>query len=102
MKTKTLGTIILCSAIPFGASLAGARAGKWLLFAYYGDSSIERDPVIDANGKLAGYGYAGSSHSQNKTIEAGTMGGNETLGATHDSTIFLDVRRTLPGSMPAF
>ena len=108
-----------------------AKAGKFLLFAYYGGIYIGRDTVIDANGKLVGYGYAGSSNSQNKAIQEGTMGINETLWAnprygafnligqyeyltrnpwyigtgpkaTHDNTIFFDVRYTLPGSMPAF
>jgi hypothetical protein len=108
-----------------------ARAGKWLLFGYYGGIYIGRDTVIDANGKPVGYGYAGSSNSQNKAIQEGTLGFNETVWnnprygainvigqyeyltrnpwyigsgpeATHDNTIFFDVRYTLPGSMPVY
>ncbi len=108
-----------------------AKAGKWLLFGYYGGIYSGRDSVIDASGKLVGYGYAGSSNSQNKAIQEGTLGFNETLWAnprygainligqyeyltrdpwyigtgpeaTHDSTVFFDVRYTLPGSMPVF
>jgi hypothetical protein len=109
-----------------------ARAGKFLLFAYYGGIYIGRDVAIDANGKPVGYGYTGSSNSQNRAIQEGTFGFNETLwanprygainligqyeyltrapwfvatgspDATHDSTIYFDVRYTLPGSMPKF
>jgi hypothetical protein len=109
-----------------------ARLGKFLLFAYYGGIYIGRDTVIDTNGKLVGYGYTGSANSQNRAIQEGTMGFNETLwanprygslnligqyeyltrapwyvaplspDATHDNTIYFDVRYTLPGSMPVF
>jgi hypothetical protein len=109
-----------------------ARAGKFLLFAYYGGIYIGRDVVIDTNGKPVGYGYAGSANSQNRAIQEGTFGFNETVwsnpryGAinmigqyeyltrvpwyvapnnpknTHDNTIYFDLRYTLPGSMPNF
>jgi len=107
-----------------------ARAGKFLLFAYYGGIYIGRDVAIDANGKPVGYGYTGSSNSQNRAIQEGTFGFNQTMWAdprygainligqyeyltrepwyvtnpnqAHDSTVYLDVRYTLPGSMPAF
>ena len=109
-----------------------ARAGKFLLFAYYGGIYIDKDVAIDANGKPVGYGYIGSANSQNKAIQEITFGFNETvwanprygainligqyeyltrnpwyiaLGApdqTHDNTIYFDVRYTLPGSMPKF
>ncbi len=79
---------------------------------------------------LVGYGYRGSANSQNKTIQEITMGFNQTLwrdaryGAlnlmgqyeyalrnpwyiapnspkeTHDNTIYLNVRYTLPGGAP--
>ena len=42
-----------------------------LLFAYYGGIYIGRDTVIDANGKLVGYGYTGSANSQNRAIQEG-------------------------------
>jgi len=109
-----------------------ARAGRFLLFGYYGGIYIDKDVVIDANGKPVGYGYTGSANSQNKAIQEITFGFNETvwanprfgainligqyeyltrnpwyiaLGApdqTHDNTIFFDIRYTLPGSMPKF
>jgi hypothetical protein len=109
-----------------------ARMGRLLLFAYYGGIYIGRDTVVDANGKLVGYGYTGSSNSQNRAIQEGTFGFNQTMwanprygainligqyeyltrepwyvapnapGQAHDNTIFFDVRYTLPGSMPKF
>ncbi len=108
-----------------------SRMGRFLLFAYYGGIYIGRDTVIDTGGKLVGYGYTGSSNSQNRAIQEGTIGFNETMWAnprygainligqyeyltrepwyigtspkaTHDNTIFFDVRYTLPGSMPKF
>jgi len=109
-----------------------ARAGKFLLFGYYGGIYIDKDVAIDANGKPVGYGYVGSANSQNKAIQEITFGFNETLWAnprygainligqyeyltrnpwyiaanspdqTHDNTIYFDIRYTLPGSMPKF
>jgi len=109
-----------------------ARFGRTLLFAYYGGIYVGRDTVIDANGKLVGYGYVGSANSQNRAIQEGTFGFNQTMwanprfgainligqyeyltrepwyvapsapGQAHDSTIYFDVRYTLPGSMPKF
>jgi hypothetical protein len=81
---------------------------------------------------LIGYGYTGSPNSQNRAINELTFGFNQTLWrdprygainvmgqyewlqrdpwfvalgspkATHDSTIYFNVRYTLPGSMPNF
>jgi hypothetical protein len=81
---------------------------------------------------LVGYGYTGSANSQNKAIQEATFGFNQTMWAnprygainligqyeyltrdpwsvaigapkaTHDNTIYFDVRYTLPGSMPPF
>jgi hypothetical protein len=81
---------------------------------------------------LVGYGYTGSANSQNRAIQEITFGFNQTMwanprygainligqyeyltrapwyvapkspDATHDNTIFFDVRYTLPGSMPKF
>jgi hypothetical protein len=109
-----------------------ARAGKILLFGYYGGIYIDKDVVIDANGKPVGYGYTGSANSQNKAIQEITFGFNQTMWAsprygainligqyeyltrnpwyialgapdqTHDNTIYFDIRYTLPGSMPKF
>jgi hypothetical protein len=109
-----------------------ARMGRLLLFAYYGGIYIGRDTVVDTTGKLVGYGYTGSANSQNRAIQEGTIGFNETMwanprygainligqyayvtrapwfvatnapDATHDNTIWFDIRYTLPGSMPKF
>jgi hypothetical protein len=109
-----------------------ARFGKLLLFAYYGGIYIDRDTVIDVTGKPVGYGYTGSANSQNRAIQEGTFGFNQTIWAnprygainligqyeyltrapwyvapnspvdTHDNTVYFDVRYTLPGSMPKF
>jgi hypothetical protein len=109
-----------------------ARVGKFLLFGYYGGIYVGRDPIIDTNGKLVGYGYTGSANSQNRAIQEGTIGFNETMwanprygainligqyeyltrepwyvapnspGQAHDNTVYFDVRYTLPGSMPNF
>lgn len=103
-----------------------------LLYAYYGGIYLGRDVVIDATGKPVGFGYTGSANSQNREISEITFGFNQTMwrnpryGAinfmgqyewlkrapwyvaagspdqTHDSTIYLDLRYTLPGSMPNF
>ena len=121
------------SALHAGGTVDGfeARIGKFLLFAYYGGIYIGRDTVTDVGGKLVGYGYTGSANSQNRAIQEGTFGFNQTMWAsprygainligqyeyltrepwfagtnpkaTHDNTIYFDVRYTLPGSMPKF
>jgi len=101
-----------------------------LIFAYYGGIMIGRDTVIDTTGKLVGYGYKGSSSSQNRTIQEATFGFNQAIwkhpkyGAlnligqysydTRDpwnvatgqpvnatmNQVYLDLRYTLPGSAP--
>jgi hypothetical protein len=122
------------SLIHAGGTVDGfeSRFGKWLLFAYYGGIYIDKNVVIDSNGKQVGYGYTGSANSQNKAIQEITFGFNQTIWAnprygainligqyeyltrnpwyialgapdqTHDNTIYFDVRYTLPGSMPKF
>ena len=50
-----------------------------MIFAYYGGILIGRDTAIDTNGKFVGYGYTGSSNSQNRTIQEATLGFNQTL-----------------------
>jgi hypothetical protein len=54
------------------------RRGQ-VLYAYYGGIMIGRDTVIDSNGKLVGYGYAGSGAGQNRTIQEITFGTNNTV-----------------------
>ncbi len=46
-----------------------------LIYGYYGGIYIGREVAVDANGKtLIGYGFAGSSNSQNRAIQEGTFG----------------------------
>jgi hypothetical protein len=103
-----------------------------LFYGYYGGILIGRYSVIDpTNGKPVGYGYSGAANSQNKAVQEGTIGFNQTLwkdakwGAvnfmgqysyltrnpwylavntpknTHQNQIYLNLRYTLPGSAPA-
>ncbi len=101
-----------------------------LLYAYYGGIYVGRNTAIDTDGKLIGYGYSGSSASQNRAIQEGTVGLIQTFWkdakygalslitqysyltrnpwsvatgkpATADlHMVFLDLRYTLPGSAP--
>jgi hypothetical protein len=105
-----------------------------LLFAYYGGDYIGRDTVVDTANKdaLVGYGYSKSANSQNRTIQEGTFGFNQTFwknpnygalsfifqysylfrnpwyvaaGApkdAHNSLLFVDLRYTLPGQAPHY
>ena len=106
-----------------------------LLYAYFSGDYIGRNVALDANGTtLIGYGFKGSANSNNRSINEGTIGFNQTLwrnpryGAvnlmgqyeylerspwyyvagqaggkkTHDNTIYMNLRYTLPGSMPNF
>ncbi len=104
---------------------------KLLLYAYYGGIYIARNVAIDANGtSLVGYGFTGSPNSQNRAIQEGSFGFNQTIwkdarvrrhqfhGAVqyltrspwyvatgapksaHDNTIYFNLRYTLPGSAP--
>jgi hypothetical protein len=122
------------SPVHAGGTVDGFEATlkNTLLFAYYGGIVIERDVALDTTGKQIGYGYAGSSNSQNRSIQEGTLGFNQTVWknprygaisligqyeyatrdpwavavgaprATHDNTIYFDVRYSLPGSTPKF
>jgi hypothetical protein len=101
---------------------------NFLLYAYFGGLYAGRDVALDANGtSLVGYGYHGGS--QNRVIQEVTIGYVQTIwkdakyGALsmisqyewlnrdpwsvlsgpksgHDSTVYVDVRYTLPGSAP--
>jgi hypothetical protein len=98
-----------------------------LLYGYWGGTYVGRDVALDANGtSLIGYGYKGSSNAQNRMIQEATIGFNQTMwknarygainfmgqymyyagGAggkgTQNSTVFFNLRYTLPGSMPSF
>ncbi len=50
-----------------------------LLTAYYGGVYIGRNSTVDTNGKLVGYGYAGSGPTNNRTIQEGTIGITQTF-----------------------
>jgi hypothetical protein len=101
-----------------------------LLYGYYGGIYIGRNVAIDTNGTRVGYGFIGSPNGQNRTIQEGTFGFNQTLwkdakyGAlnfmgqysylsrnpwsaasgqpedAHLNMLFLNLRYTLPGSAP--
>lgn len=103
-----------------------------LFYAYYGGIYIGRNTAIDTNGSKIGYGYSGSPNSQNRAINEFTFGFNQTMWrnprygainvmgqyeylsrnpwfvaagtpkATHDNTIYFNIRYTLPGAMPNF
>jgi hypothetical protein len=102
-----------------------------LFYTYYGDAYFGRNSAIDGAGKLAGYGYSGSPNSHNRNIQEATVGWVQTIwknsayGAVqfmaqyayynrdpwfvavgnpksaHNSTVFLNLRYTLPGAAPA-
>jgi hypothetical protein len=109
-----------------------ATIHKTLIYGYWGAIRILKNVAIDANGKsLIGYGYAGTN-SQNRLLQEGTFGFNQTMwknpkygainvmgqyewlsrspfaaavGApvnAHDNTILFDIRYSLPGSAPKF
>jgi hypothetical protein len=104
---------------------------KTLIYAYYGQYYFGKNVIVDAAGKLAGYGYAGSPNSQNRSIQEPTFGFTQTFwrdprwGAlqfmlqyswinrypwvvlagqpkdAHNSTVFINLRYALPGNAPA-
>jgi hypothetical protein len=49
-------------------------AKNTLLYGYYGGMYVGRNVAVDTNGKLIGYGYNGSSNSQNRTVQEGSFG----------------------------
>jgi hypothetical protein len=51
-----------------------------LLYAYFSGDYFGRNVALDANGTtLIGYGFKGSSNSNNRSINEGTIGFNQTL-----------------------
>jgi hypothetical protein len=65
-----------------GSTVDGVEAvinKNTLLYTYYGGIYIGRNVVVDANGSLVGYGYRGSSNSQNRAVQEITFGFNQTL-----------------------
>lgn len=99
-------------------------------YAYYGGIYIPSDVITDTNGKPVGYGFVGGPSSQNRTVQEGTVGFNQTMwkdprygalnlmgqysylsrnpwaiaaGAPRQALlnmVFLNLRYTLPGSAP--
>jgi hypothetical protein len=106
--------------------------GNSFFYAYYGGTYVQPNVVIDTTGKAVGYGWvgAGAPSSQNRVIQEGTLGFNQTMwkdaryGAlnlmgqysylTRDpwavalgsprqgltNMVFLNLRYTLPGGAP--
>jgi hypothetical protein len=123
------------SPIHSGGTIQGIEAmvkRDWLLYAYWSGIYIGRDVALDANGtSKVGYGFTGSSNSNNRYVQEITLGFNRTLWkdarygalnlmgqylylfrepwyvattapkAAHDNTIFMNLRYTLPGGAPA-
>ena len=59
--------------------LEATVAPKTLLYGYYGIYGSARNVIIDGAGKLAGWGYAGSSNGQDRSIQEPTFGINQTI-----------------------
>ena len=126
------GTLQTVSSAGFVEGLEW-NAKNWQWYTYYGDIYINRNSLLDANGKTPiGYGFTGSPNSQNRNLSEISFGYIQTiwkdakygaiswmgqyeymfrdpwfvaLGApkgTHDNTIYVNIRYTLPGSMPKF
>ena len=94
--------------------------------------NVTIDTTAASGRPLVGYGYTGSANSQNRAINEATFGFNQTIWAsprygainamgqyeyltrnpwfvavnapkaTHDNTIYFNLRYTLPGAMPNF
>jgi hypothetical protein len=122
------------SPIHAGSTVDGFEytRGNSFFYAYYGGTYVVQDVVIDTTGKSVGYGWigAGAPSSQNRLIQEGTLGFNQTmwkdarygalnlmgqysyltrdpwavaLGAPRQALtnmVFLNLRYTLPGSAP--
>jgi hypothetical protein len=123
------------SPIHTGSSVTGFEFThqNTLVYAYYGGIYIARNSALDANGATKiGYGFAGSSASNNRTIQEATFGMTQTLwkdpkygalqlmfqysylqrnpwaiaaGQPSDANtnmVMWDLRYTLPGAPPTF
>jgi hypothetical protein len=122
------------SPIHAGSTVDGFEytKGNSFFYAYYGATYVQRDIITDTTGKPVGYGWvgAGAPSSQNRLINEGTIGFNQTMwkdarygalnligqysylsrdpwavavGAPRQALVnmvFLDLRYTLPGSAP--
>lgn len=59
------------------STVDGFEAGltkNLLLYSYYGGAYVGKDALVDTNGKFVGYGYPGSSNSQNRDVQEYTIG----------------------------
>jgi hypothetical protein len=53
--------------------------GNSFFYAYYGGIYVPANIIIDTTGKSVGYGFTGGPSSQNRTIQEGTLGFNQTM-----------------------
>jgi hypothetical protein len=122
------------SAIHAASTVSGFEytRGNSFFYAYYGGIYVPADVIIDTTGKPVGYGWAGAGAppSQNRTIQEGTLGFNQTMwkdarygalnlmgqysyltrnpwsvatGSPRNALlnmVFLNLRYTLPGGAP--
>lgn len=122
------------SAIHSASTVSGLEYthGNSFFYGYYGSIYVLQDVIIDTTGRPVSYGWvgAGAPSSQNRTIQEGTLGFNQTLwkdarygalnlmgqysyltrspwsvaaGAPRDALlnmVFLNLRYTLPGGAP--
>lgn len=121
------------SAVHSGSTVSGIEFTRknTLLYGYYSGVYIGRNTAVDpTTGKLVGYGFAGSSSGQNRTIQEGTVGFTQTFwkDATYgalslmgqysylvrnpwavasgqpknakENILYLNLRYALPGSAP--
>jgi hypothetical protein len=50
-----------------------------LLYTYYSGVYVGKNSILDASGKFSGYGYPGSSNSQNRDVQEFTIGLTPTI-----------------------
>src|SRR5579872_2122928 len=69
------------SAIHAASTVSGFEytKGNSFFYAYYGGIYVPRDVIIDTSRKPVGYGYVGGPSSQNRTVQEGTLGFNQTM-----------------------
>jgi len=127
---RTDGSISPIHAYSGIAGLEANITSNTLLYAYYGQTYIGKDVILNLNGTPTGYGFLGSSNGNNRAIQEPTIGFNQTFwkdpkwGAlnfifqyswlnrypwyvasaqpkdAHQSMVYIDLRYTLPGSAP--
>jgi hypothetical protein len=68
------GSIGLLPGYAATGGFESQAAKKLLLYGYYGVDYFGHGTVLDSNGKLVGYGYAGSGNTNNRTIQEGVFG----------------------------